>query len=80
MYHRDEKTGELSTKRRGLTLDWKNLYFPIGCGMVKGGVLPNVPVVQRPDGSFTVSNKHINENAFDLQTVEQLSVLAGRIE
>lgn len=33
-------------------LDWQNLYFPIGCGMVKGGVPTNVMVTQRPDGSF----------------------------
>lgn len=48
-------TGE-KQKKKGQVLDWKDLYFPIGCGMVKGGVLPNVPVIQRPDGTFAVVN------------------------
>lgn len=46
---------EEKTKKKGLSLDWKDLYFPIGCGMVKGGLMPNVPIVQHPDGTFAVS-------------------------
>lgn len=33
-------------------LDWKDLYFPIGCGMAKGGVVLNAPVVRAPGGNF----------------------------
>lgn len=50
----DPKTGIKIKPKEGLTLVWKDLYFPIGCGMVKGGISPNVPVVQRPDGTFAV--------------------------
>lgn len=39
-------------KKKGRLVDWKNLYFPIGCGMMKGGVPPDVPLVQQADGSF----------------------------
>lgn len=50
----DSKTGIKIKPKNGKTLVWKDLYFPIGCGMVKGGIIPNVPVVQRPDGTFAV--------------------------
>lgn len=40
-------------KRRGRTIDWQDLYFPIGCGMVKGGVPANVPLIKEMDGSYT---------------------------
>lgn len=43
---------EEKVRKRGRLIDWKNLYFPIGCGMVKNGVPANIMVVQRPDGTF----------------------------
>lgn len=39
-------------KRKGRTIDWQDLYFPIGCGMVKGGVPANTPLEKQPDGSY----------------------------
>lgn len=39
-------------RKKGRLLNWEDLYFPIGCGMVKGGVPTNIMVVQRPDGRF----------------------------
>lgn len=33
-------------------LNWKDLYFPIGCGMARGGLLLNAPVIRAPDGYF----------------------------
>lgn len=39
-------------RKKGRLLNWEDLYFPIGCGMVKGGVPTNIMVVQRPDGTF----------------------------
>lgn len=39
-------------KPKGVMLDWKDLYFPIGCGMAKGGVLLNAPVIRTPSGIF----------------------------
>lgn len=43
---------EERVRKKGRLIDWKNLYFPIGCGMVKNGVPANVMVIQRPDGTF----------------------------
>ena len=54
-------------KSVGQTVAWKDLYFPIGCGMVKDGVKPNIPVVQRPDGTYTsvtIYYLHLNFSSY----------------
>lgn len=43
-------------RKKGRLVDWKNLYFPMGCGMIKGGVPADVPLVQQADGSFSPVN------------------------
>lgn len=47
-----EYSVDADEKPRGVMLDWKDLYFPIGCGMAKGGVLLDAPVFRAPGGSF----------------------------
>lgn len=47
---------EPSVRRRGRTIDWQDLYFPIGCGMVKDGVPANIPLIRHSDGSYTPVN------------------------
>lgn len=49
-------------KKKGRLVDWKNLYFPIGCGMLKGGVPADVPLVQQADGIFLPVFTEINAN------------------
>lgn len=49
-------------KKKGRLVDWKNLYFPIGCGMMKDGVPADVPLVQQPDGSFVAVRRGIIPN------------------
>lgn len=56
---------EANQKRRGRTIDWQDLYFPIGCGMVKGGVPPNVPLIKQSDGKYVpVCRKQKKESKF----------------
>lgn len=53
-------------QRRGRTIDWQDLYFPIGCGMQKGGVPANVPLVKQSDGSYVPVR--VETSATDLLT------------
>lgn len=43
---------DANQKRKGRTIDWQDLYFPIGCGMMKGGVPANTPLAKQSDGSY----------------------------
>lgn len=43
---------EPNHRRRGRTINWQDLYFPIGCGKVKDGVPANIPLMRQTDGSF----------------------------
>lgn len=43
---------EPNHRRRGRTINWQDLYFPMGCGKVKDGVPANIPLMRQTDGSF----------------------------
>lgn len=79
---------DTNQKRRGRTIDWQDLYFPIGCGMAKGGVPPNVQLAKQADGSYTpvtietnvhenIIRKFINFSSFRLQrmTIEVMLII-----
>lgn len=48
---------DTNQKRRGRTIDWQDLYFPIGCGKSKGGIPPNIPLIRQADGSYAPVSK-----------------------
>ncbi|KAG4074665.1 hypothetical protein HA402_004536 [Bradysia odoriphaga] len=62
-------------KPKGVMLDWKDLYFPIGCGMAKGGVILNAPVIRAPGGIF----QQLGETKFPVQPSPEPKVVVPRI-
>ncbi|KAJ6643834.1 hypothetical protein Bhyg_08799, partial [Pseudolycoriella hygida] len=62
-------------KPKGVMLDWKDLYFPIGCGMSKGGVLLNTPVIRAPGGTF----QQLGETKFPVLPSVEPKVITPRI-
>jgi hypothetical protein len=62
-------------KPKGVMLDWKDLYFPIGCGMAKGGVLLNAPVIRAPGGQF----QQLGETKYPVPPSNEPKVIIPRI-
>lgn len=75
VYPVNENNVDADEKPKGVMLDWKDLYFPIGCGMAKGGVLLNTPVIRAPGGIF----QQLGETKFPVQPSAEPKVVVPRI-